>query len=73
MYVVRKLVGGSPQWLSRASPRLVWGDKAHAMTFETRGLAQMAVYSATRNGALSEAPEIVFVPDPTQWRQEADR
>lgn len=66
MYVVQKnSAEGATQWLSKAKPTLIWGDKRHAMMFETRALAQMAAQMANRY----EAPlEIVFVPDPARWR-----
>ncbi len=66
MYVVQKNTPeGSAQWLSKAKPTLIWGDKRHAMMFETRALAQMAAQMASRH----ESPlEVVFVPDPARWR-----
>ena len=67
MYVVQKnMSAGGAQWLSRAKPTLIWGDKRHAMMFETRALAQMAAQIAGR----FDAPlEIVFIPDPSRWRE----
>ena len=66
MYVVQKnSAEGSPQWMSRAKPTLIWGDKRHAMMFETRALAQMA---AQMVGRFDSALEVVFVPDPMRWR-----
>ena len=66
MYVVQKnSAEGSAQWMSRAKPNLIWGDKRHAMMFETRALAQMAAQMAGRH----ESPlEVVFIPDPARWR-----
>ncbi len=66
MYVVQKnSPEGEKQWLSRAKPTLIWSDKRHAMMFETRALAQMAVQMASRFGG---ALEVVFIPDPVRWR-----
>jgi hypothetical protein len=66
MYVVQKnSAAGQLQWLSRAKPTLVWGDKRHAMMFETRALAQMAAKIAAPFESLLE---VVFVPDPARWR-----
>jgi hypothetical protein len=66
MYVVQKNTGaGDAQWLSRAKPSLIWGDKRHAMLFETRALAQMAAQIASR---FDSSLEVVFIPDPTRWR-----
>ena len=66
MYVVQKnSPTGEKEWLNRVKPSLIWGDKRHAMMFETRGLAQMAAQMVTRfEGAL----EVVFVPDPVRWK-----
>ncbi|HXR87025.1 MAG TPA: hypothetical protein VN728_08645 [Stellaceae bacterium] len=65
-YVVqRNSPEGAQQWLSRAKPTLIWGDKRHAMLFETRALAQMAAQMAARTG---DALEIVFIPDPVRWQ-----
>lgn len=66
MYVVQKnSPEGGKQWLSRVKPTQIWGDKRHALMFETRALAQMAAQMATRStGAL----EVVFVPDPVRWQ-----
>jgi len=66
MYVVQKnFAAGESQWMSRARPALIWGDKRHAMLFETRALAQMAAQAAARY----ESPlEVVFIPDPARWR-----
>jgi hypothetical protein len=44
---------------------LIWGDKRHAMLFETRALAQMAAQMAAR---FENALEVVFIPDPIRWR-----
>lgn len=66
MYVVQKnSAAGDQQWLSRASPTLIWGDKRHAMMFETRALAQMAAQMAAR---VDSALEVVFLPDPVRWK-----
>ena len=66
MYVVQKNSdAGELQWLSRAKPTLIWGDKRHAMMFETRALAQMAAKIAAR---FDSPLEVVFVPDPGRWR-----
>jgi hypothetical protein len=65
MYVVQKNSSESDrQWLSRAKPTLIWGDKRHAMLFETRALAQMAAQMAAR---ADTALEVVFIPDPVRW------
>ena len=65
-YVVQKnSPEGERQWLCRAQPTLIWGDKRHAMMFETRALAQMA---AQRAAGLESALEVVFVPDPVRWK-----
>lgn len=65
MYVVQKnSAAGSTQWLSRAKPSVIWGDKHHAMMFETRALAQMAAQIVRFEGPL----EVVFIPDPSRWR-----
>jgi hypothetical protein len=56
---------GKRQWLSRAKPTLIWGDKCHAMMFETRALAQMAAQMA---GSFDNALEVVFIPDPGRWK-----
>ena len=67
MYVVQKnITGGEQQWLSKAQPMLIWGDKRHAMLFETRALAQMVATTAARN---EKALEVVFIPDATRWRE----
>jgi hypothetical protein len=67
MYVVQNNSdAGRTQWLSRAKPTLIWGDKRHAMMFETRALAQMAAQIAARFAA---PLEVVFVPDPARWRE----
>ena len=64
-YVVQKNAGeNAKQWLSRAKPTLIWGDKHHAMMFETRALAQMAAQMAPHERAL----EVVFIPDPVRWK-----
>ena len=66
MYVVEKNSPvGERQWLSRANPTLIWGDKRHAMMFETRALAQMAAQMAAR---VDSALEVVFIPDPVRWK-----
>ena len=66
MYVVQKNAPtGERQWLSRTNPTLIWGDKRHAMMFETRALAQMAAQMAAR---VDSALEVVFVPDPVRWK-----
>jgi len=66
MYVVQKNTSaGDAQWLSRAKPTLIWGDKRHAMLFETRALAQMAAQIAAR---FDSPLEVVFIPDPVRWR-----
>jgi hypothetical protein len=66
MYVVQKnSPEGARQWLSRAKPTLIWGDKRHAMMFETRALAQMAAQMAAR---VDSALEVVFIPDPVRWK-----
>ena len=66
MYVVQKnSLEGEQQWLSRANPTLIWGDKRHAMMFETRALAQMAAKMAAH---LDAALEVVFIPDPVRWK-----
>lgn len=65
-YVVQKNVSdGAKQWLSRAKPTQIWGDKNHAMMFETRALAQMAAQMAAPN---EKALEVVFIPDPGRWK-----
>ncbi len=66
MYVVQKnSPAGEKEWLNRVKPTVIWGDKHHAMLFETRGLAQMAAQMIARfEGAL----EVVFVPDPVRWK-----
>jgi hypothetical protein len=66
MYVVQKNSADGEQWLSRAKPTLIWGDKRHAMLFETRALAQMAAQMAAR---FDSPLEVVFLPDPTRWRE----
>lgn len=66
MYVVQKnSEAESTQWMSRAKPTVIWGDKRHAMLFETRALAQMAAQIAAR---FAPSLEVVFVPDPVRWR-----
>jgi hypothetical protein len=66
MYVVQKNAPqGDKQWLSRAKSTLIWGDKRHAMMFETRALAQMAAQMAARS---ENALEVVFIPDPVRWK-----
>jgi hypothetical protein len=66
MYVVQKNASESDKlWLSRAKPTLIWGDKRHAMLFETRALAQMAAQMAAR---FDNALEVVFIPDPVRWK-----
>jgi hypothetical protein len=67
MYVVQKNATENDKqlWLSRAKPTTIWGDKRHAMMFETRALAQMAAQMAAR---FDKTLEIVFVPDPTRWK-----
>jgi hypothetical protein len=66
MYVVQKnSVPENPQWLVRARPTLVWGDKNQAMLFETRGLAQMAAQQAAK---YETNLAVIFVPDPKRWR-----
>ncbi|HWE74686.1 MAG TPA: hypothetical protein VG328_16115 [Stellaceae bacterium] len=66
MYVVQKNSSeGDKLWLSHAKPSLIWGDKRHAMLFETRALAQMAAQMAAR---FENALEVVFIPDPVRWR-----
>jgi len=66
MYVVQKnSPAGENQWLSRAKPTVIWGDKRHAMMFETRALAQMAAQMASR---FDKALEVVFIPDPVRWK-----
>jgi len=65
-YVVqRNSPEGAQQWLSRAKPTLIWGDKRHDMLFETRALAQMAAQMAAH---LDCALEVVFIPDPVRWK-----
>lgn len=65
-YVVQKNVSdGVKQWLSRAKPTIVWGDKHHAMMFETRALAQMAAQMAPPH---EKSLEVVFIPDPVRWK-----
>lgn len=67
MYVVQKNSDAeNTQWMSRAKPTLIWGDKRHAMMFETRALAQMAAQMAAR---FASPLEVVFVPDPVRWRR----
>jgi hypothetical protein len=66
MYVVQKSSDTNPLWLSRAKPTLIWGDKRHAMMFETRALAQMAAQMA---GKYESPLEVVFIPDPARWRE----
>jgi hypothetical protein len=71
MYVIQKnetqgKPDGKPLWLSRAAPSMIWGDKRHAMFFETRALAQMV---ANKSIARDETAEIVFVQDTTRWRE----
>lgn len=67
MYVVQKnSEPAGAQWMSRAKPTLIWGDKRHAMMFETRALAQMAAQIAAR---FASSLEVVFVPDPARWRE----
>ena len=67
MYVVQKNAdGGGQQWLSKARPTTIWGDKRHAMLFDTRALAQMAAQSVSRN---DKTLEVVFVPDASRWRE----
>jgi hypothetical protein len=67
MYVVQKNEAeGRPLWLSRAVPSTIWGDKRHAMMFDTRALAQMVARKAVGD---KEPTEIVFVQDPTRWRE----
>lgn len=67
MYVVQKNTpAGGAQWLSRAQPTLIWGDKRHALMFETRALAQMAAQIA---GRFDSPLEIVFIPDTARWRE----
>jgi hypothetical protein len=66
MYVVQKnSPEGEKLWLSRAKPTVIWGDRRHAMMFETRGLAQMAAQMAAR---FDNALEVVFIPDPVRWK-----
>jgi hypothetical protein len=66
MYVVQKNASESDKlWLSRARPSLIWGDKRHAMLFETRALAQMAAQMAAR---FDNALEVVFISDPVRWK-----
>ena len=66
MYVVQKNApDGEQQWLCRVQPTLIWGDKRHAMMFETRALAQMAAQKAAH---LESVLEVVFVPDPVRWK-----
>ena len=66
MYVVQKnSPEGDTHWLSRAKPTLIWGDKRHAMMFETRALAQMAARMVARDEGMLE---VVFVPDPVRWQ-----
>jgi hypothetical protein len=72
MYVVQKNAeGGDQQWLSKAQPMMIWGDKRHAMLFETRALAQMAATAAARKAATrnERALEVVFIPDASRWRE----
>jgi hypothetical protein len=67
LYVVQKnSPEGEQQWLTRVKPTLVWGDKRHAMLFDTRALAQMAAQMAAR---FETALEIVFIPDPVRWQR----
>ena len=41
MYVVQKnSPEGEKLWLSRAKPTVIWGDRRHAMMFETRGFLE---------------------------------
>ena len=56
---------GEQQWLTSVKPALVWGDKRHAMMFDTRALAQMAAQMAAR---FETALEVVFIPDPVRWQ-----
>lgn len=66
MYVVQKnSPEGAQLWLSRAKPTPIWGDKRHAIMFETRALAQMV---AQMTGTVDNALEIVFIPDPVRWK-----
>jgi len=66
MYVVQKSSPeGEQQWLSRAKPTAIWGDKRHALMFETRALAQMAAQMA---GSFDNTLEVVFIPDPVRWK-----
>ena len=66
MYVLQKnSPDGEKLWLSRAKPTVIWGDRRHAMMFETRGLAQMAAQMAAR---FDNALEVVFIPDPVRWK-----
>jgi len=65
MYVVqRNSPEGGQQWLSRAKPTLIWGDKRHAMMFETRALAQLAARMVAN---FDNSLEVVFIPDPVRW------
>jgi hypothetical protein len=69
MYVVQKDDQRAGQsWLSRVSPDVRWGDKRHAMAFDTRALAEMA---AKRAILPEENAQIVFVADPGRWRPES--
>ncbi len=69
MYVVQKSDQRIGQaWLSKVTPNIMWGDKRHAMSFDTRAVAEMA---AKRAILPTENVQIVFVPDPTRWRGEA--
>lgn len=66
MYVVQKnSLEGEQKWLSRAKPTPIWGDKRHALMFETRALAQMAAQMA---GSFDNTLEVVFIPDPVRWK-----
>ena len=69
MYVVQKNDQGVGQaWLCKVLPDVRWGDKRHAMSFDTRAVAEMAAKRAIQP---SENVQIVFVPDPTRWRGES--
>ena len=66
MYVVQKnSPEGEQRWLSRAKPTPIWGDKRHAMMFETRALAQMAAQMAAH---LDCSLEVLFIRDPVRWK-----
>lgn len=42
-FYIRKLVDGKSLWLKRLAPAIVWGPKAQAMSFKSKGAARMVM------------------------------